>query len=394
MSKNEQCVLIKGIKYVSYYDSGGYFNAAKNYMLGLVNQGIPLTWAPIQDRLSGDMRWSLITKTKVGDPQLDPYLNRSIEYDTVILHLGPSKYPWWIEKELDKKIIGYTVWETDRIPPFWVGPINMLHRVIVPTEWNKKVFQQGGITIPINVVPHMVNPRFTDKAESAKLKPEKEYTFYFIGTWSERKAIPMLLKAYWETFSADDPTNLVIKTTSLDWTKSIRPHVLEKILLRTKIRVALLKRGYKSPAKVQVISNEIGEDEIYMLHQTSDCYISLCRSEGWGLGAFDAASLGKPVIMTGFGGQLDYLPDDLSYLVDYDLIPVQTKWRGENFAPGQRWANPDLKHASRLMKKVFNDQERAAKKGAELQKTVLLNFSKKTVMEKLLAVIDKTRLDG
>lgn len=394
MSKNEQRFLIKGIKYVSYYDSGGYFNAAKNYILGLVSQGIPLTWAPIHERPSGDIPWSLITKTKVGDPQLDPYLNRRIEYDTVILHLTSSMYPWWIEKEPDKKIIGYTVWETDRIPPFWIGPINMLHRLIVPTEWNRKIFQQGGVTIPIDVVPHMVNPRFVGKAESVRRKPDKEYTFYFIGTWSERKAIPLLLKAYWETFTADEPTNLVIKTSSFDWTKSIRPHVLEKILLRTKIRVALLKRGYKSPAKVQVISNEIDEDEIYRLHQTSDCYISLCRSEGWGLGAFDAASLGKPVIITGFGGQLEYLPDDLSYLVDYDLIPVQTKWRGENFAPGQRWANPDLKHASLLMKNVFNDQESAAKKGAALQKTVLQNFSKKNVMEKLLAVIDKPHSDG
>ena len=42
------------------------------------------------------------------------------------------------------------------------------------------------------------------------------------------------------------------------------------------------------------------------------------RGGGWG--AFEAARLGKPVIMTGYGGQLDYLDAELSHLVDYTLV--------------------------------------------------------------------------
>ena len=37
---------------------------------------------------------------------------------------------------------------------------------------------------------------------------------------------------------------------------------------------------------------------------------------------------GKPVIATGYSGNLDFMDDENSYLVDYELVPI-----GEGAAP-------------------------------------------------------------
>ncbi len=54
------------------------------------------------------------------------------------------------------------------------------------------------------------------------------------------------------------------------------------------------------------------------LHAAGDCFVSLSRGEGWGLGAFDAGSHGHPIVVTGWGGTLDMLPTGYPYCVDYE----------------------------------------------------------------------------
>lgn len=314
----------------------------------------------------------------------------------MIIHLTPEKYPWWIEHEPGKKIIGYTVWETDKIKPFWVGALNLLDGLMVPCEWNKKIFEEGGVTIPIDVVPHLLDQRIVSlpAVSDTEIKgPEKEYVFYSINSWIDRKAIPQLIKAYLDAFSADDPTCLIIKTTPLDESKSIRPHFLERILFRTHFMLLKLKWGYKSPARIKLITKRLNEREIIDLHMKGDCYVSLTRAEGWGLGAYDAATAGNPVIITGFGGQLDYLPEDLAYLVNFDLVQVRFHWRGEDFNPFQRWAETHVAHASQLMRHVFENQAKAVEKGTALKKYVLENFSEKMIMEKFLLAITRKSQD-
>ena len=86
--------------------------------------------------------------------------------------------------------------------------------------------------------------------------------------------------------------------------------------------------------------------------------MSLCRAEGWGLGAFDAAAHGNPVVMTGFGGQLDYLGDS-PYLVGFELVSVDDPSGFPSYAPEQRWADPDIEHGAELLREVFTERDRA-----------------------------------
>src|SRR3546814_19524450 len=78
-----------------------------------------------------------------------------------------------------------------------------------------------------------------------------------------------------------------------------------------------------------------------------DCFVSLHRSEGFGRGLAEAMYLGKPVIATRYSGNLDFMDERTAYLVDHELVPVQT---GEYpFAEGQHWADADTGQAADYM---------------------------------------------
>ena len=77
--------------------------------------------------------------------------------------------------------------------------------------------------------------------------------------------------------------------------------------------------------RVMVIDELLGEDEIKSLIWCSDCFVSLHRSEGFGFGLSAAMFLGKPVVATGYSGNLDYMTEENSCLVRYSLCPVP-KW--------------------------------------------------------------------
>ena len=58
------------------------------------------------------------------------------------------------------------------------------------------------------------------------------------------------------------------------------------------------------------------DDDVISLYASADCFISLHRSEGLGLGMMEAMLLGKPVIATGWSGNLDFMTADNSRLVE------------------------------------------------------------------------------
>ena len=384
MYENSVESAIKGVKYISFYGALGYFTAAKRYMLGLRNAGVPFTWTPMIPGRSWGINLEPFAGESIRDQELDPFCNRKIEYDTVIVHTVPEYYPIWSEKEAGKIIIGMTVWETDRIPEHWLGPLHKVHRLLVPTEWNKKIFRKCGITTSIDVVPHIFKDTTVESPEKTWEAESNEYTFYTIGTWTARKAIWNTIRSYLDAFTAHDRTVLIIKTTSRDFTK----RSLLGQFKETKTTAQKIVNRYPNPAKIRLVTEELDEEEILQLHRRGDCYVSLCRSEGWGLGAFDAAGFGKPVIITGFGGQTEYLPEDLTYFVDYEIVPVLDRIAAKSYSKKQNWAKPSISHASQLMRYAFEHQAEAGTKGVRLRKHIRNNFNELVISKRLISTIE------
>lgn len=318
------------IDYYSPYGTNGYAIAGKEYIKGL-NKVSNIKWVPFYF----DSKYT-VNESK----ELLSLINNNIKSEVKILHSTPEWWPDLIED--DKLNIGYTVWETDKIHPSWVDYIHSVDILFVPSEWNKKVFQNCGIKIPIYVIPHIA-PDINIKNTSS----EEIYSFYTIGQWTERKGSEDTIRVYLDTFNSKDKVELTIKTFGNNYSD------IEKKIIINKVNSIVSE--YSDPAKINLITEELSSAQILNLHQRNDCYISACKSEGWGLGAFEAALHKNPVIMTGFGGQTEFLNINKELLIDYKLIKVKGMEHIPWYKKDQKWAEPDLNHFSKLMNKVYKN---------------------------------------
>jgi len=374
-----------GIRYVSFLENSGYGEAGRRNMLALRRLGVRITWTPmVRGRGWGrGFGYEPFRGESVGDPELDALCNASIPYDVLLLHLPPEYYPRWASAAPGKTLVGCTVWETNKLPRHWPPLLNTTDLLLVPSNWNREVFRESGVTSPIRVVPHCLPAELPASQPWSQGVGRSDYVFYTINVWSERKAVRDTIEVYLRTFTEHDQVALIVKTSAEDLSHGFVPFGGQRLLTSRRAANRTLKR-HKHSAKVSVITETLSGESILALHERGNCYVSLCRSEGWGLGAFDAAARGKPVIMTGYGGQREFLPGDSAYLVDYRLVAVRAGFFYNSYTPDQRWAQADLGHAARLMRGVFEDPDEGRRRGAALKRHVEARFGAESVARQLL----------
>lgn len=382
-----------GIRYIYFADQSGYGEAARAYLHGIRQSGTPLIrtplmllnqgWIPAPNPLRRPGRGR---RCSDRDALLIAHgrTYQTVGHDTVILHLTPELWPRFINRDLN--IIGMTVWETTVIPPHWAELLRLPHRLFVPSEFTRQVFLQNGVTVPISVIPHICRPVQREPApgDIACFRrvyriPENHYVFYTINEWTARKALWHTICAYLRAFTCRDPVVLIIKTSPRG-----PENEYSDMRISTDRLVHKIREQFTGPAKICCINQRLMPHEMRCLHQIGDCYVSLTHSEGWGLGAFDAATLGKPVIITGWGGHLDYLSDDTAFLVDYELIPVQDYLGRKSYRNDQQWAEPDLNMAVELFRDVYENPGRAAQKASPLPDMIKMRFNETVVTRQLL----------
>jgi glycosyltransferase involved in cell wall biosynthesis len=297
--KGDSCKGLK-IRYYGPVGKTGYCQAAKAYFYALFENGAELTFEPLQyHSFNNEYRPSEV------DLVLYNHIGRQVDYNTVIIHSVPDgSWQRWVDAERmvnkNVRIVGLTVWETDKIHPTWVKYMNMVDYVITPCDWNREVFTKQ-ISVPVftvhNPIVQLAPPDNSFKTpfnEAVFGGWDEKMVFYTITEWTARKGIEDLIDCFLATFTEDDNTCLYIKTSTISQRDA-------ELYIESK------RSKFEKPPVIHVNTSDVSDNQISTIHKRGSIYVSLCKSEGTGLGACEATLWGNPVIITGFGGQLDYL---------------------------------------------------------------------------------------
>jgi hypothetical protein len=138
------------------------------------------------------------------------------------------------------------------------------------------------------------------------------------------------------------------------------------------------------------------DQEMSDLMAACDCYVSLHRSEGVGVTISDAMSAGKPVIATGWSGNMDFMTISTSFPVRYNLVKLERDIA--QYRAGDIWAEPSIDQAAETMRYVFEHRDEATRRGEAARSAIQSDYSPEAVGELIsrrLAVIrSKKRFDA
>jgi glycosyltransferase involved in cell wall biosynthesis len=135
-------------------------------------------------------------------------------------------------------------------------------------------------------------------------------------------------------------------------------------------------------SRIMLRDEVIEKVHVHALQRCCDAYVSLHRAEGFGLGLAECMSIGKPVIATGWSGNMEFMTESNSCLVEYDLVPVAG---GYPDSDGTCWAEPRIASAADAMRRLADDPERARALGMVARDDIRLRLSPGSAARHLLA---------
>ncbi|MDC8013453.1 glycosyltransferase [Tahibacter soli] len=258
--------------------------------------------------------------------------------------------------------IGCWFWELERFPQRWQGAFDLVDEV-----WVMSPFVRDAVAActrkPVHIVPAALDVELPARYSRGDFGLDENnfvYLFSFdFNSYATRKNADGAIAAFRRAFAdGRRDVRLVIKTIN----------------------------GQRMPRELRALVDAVADDDrievrdgfldragMWALQACCDGYVSLHRSEGFGLGLAECMLLGKPVVATAYSGNLAFMDADNSCLVDYALVPVR---EGQYPAwQGQRWAEPDVDQAATYLRRLVDDPAYARRIGDNARRSVRQRLS-------------------
>jgi glycosyltransferase involved in cell wall biosynthesis len=346
----------------------GLGQAARGYVRALEAAGVPVvtrTFATDPPPAPGQRAVRSRPETR---PFEDRMLPGGVDPAVSLLCVNADQLPQ-LAAELDDEPAGrYTIgqwaWETDAIPDRWDQAFSLVDEIWVYSSYVAENVGRAS-PVPVVVVPLPVEVPSTPACPAPVDLADGDFVFLFAFDYFstlERKNPHGLIEAFTRAFAPGEGPKLIVKTIHADF----RPEARDR-----------LRWTAGGREDVMLLDAALPPDGMAALFARADCYVSLHRSEGFGLTPAEAMALGKPVIATAYGGNTDFMTPANSYLVEWEPIDVGPD--AEHYPAEGTWADPSIEHAAALMREVWADREGARRRGAHAAHDIAAVLSPKAV---------------
>jgi glycosyltransferase involved in cell wall biosynthesis len=351
-----------------YYDG----ILSKNHSWGVVATELCLAL----ERRGFDLKMSDMVHKAVWDPgRLDPRLesklSTNVESDLVLSYCAPPN----LTSLPQGRIANIYNYEYSIIPQGWSFAINHTVKLFLPSStFSKNIFLQNGVNPAITEVLHhgIDMQKFNPHIPPLPLNSNK-FTFLCVASPHLRKGLDILLRAFAEEFAATDDVELIIKT-----------HIPQKIMTyELDIRKLFAAASQSLPlSKVRIITDYM--PDLAPLYRAAHAYVSATHSECFGLTELEAVCCGLPVITTAYGGYLDFLNPDNSYLVHCRPMYASRLMQYWHYDPRSACADPDLQHLKMQMRTVYSNYNAAQEKARRAFEQVATRFTWDNIADRFI----------
>ncbi|MEP6915167.1 MAG: glycosyltransferase, partial [Acidobacteriota bacterium] len=236
--------------------------------------------------------------------------------------------------------VGFWFWETEQLPSAYRASSDLLDEVWVATDYVAAAVR-ATISKPVHICPVPLRLPDPVPASRAELGLPEGFVFLFMFDFLSsihRKNPIGLIEAFARAFRPGEGPTLVLKS-------------INGQLARGSFEAVRAARGGR--ADIISMDGYLPSRTRDALMNACDCYVSLHRSEGFGLTLAEAMALEKPTIATAYSGNMAFMTPDNSFLVPWS--PALVPHGCEPYPKGDCWAEPDLGAAASMMRLVYEN---------------------------------------
>jgi GT2 family glycosyltransferase/glycosyltransferase involved in cell wall biosynthesis len=286
--------------------------------------------------------------------------NASPLFDTNLICVNADQVPLFFESMRGQLLpgarsIGLWAWEVENLPPAMAASEQHFDEVWGISSFTAATLSRS-LTKPVRAFPLPVVVPEVRSQTRAELGMPGGFLFLFCFDYDsvfQRKNPLAIVAAFRQAFADRAGVVLYIKTTNAE------RHAAESEALR------LAAAGC---ANIVIRDAYVASGEYFSMLDACDCYVSLHRSEGFGLTVAEAMALGKPVISTAYSATLEFANESNSFPVSARIVEIGAG--APPYPPHSRWAEPDVAAAAEQMTKVYLDRNAAADAGARASASI------------------------
>ena len=284
----------------------------------------------------------------------------------IIIHQG---WPVTSPKVRGDITVSYFFWEESLVPEAMIQCLNQYDAILVAAETVERALISSGCRRPVYNVGYSPDLGAFQKVADRQIKPiwrkTKPLTFLHVSAGDARKGVDILVRAYTGSFRKTDGVKLVIKGPPgpfKEWSE------------------AAAALGGEMPV-IETIRKDLALDDMCDLYRQADVMVLPTRGEGFNVPAAEAIAAGLRLIVTGWGGHMDFCTSGVARLVKFDMLPSPVFKQRASL-----WAEPDFDDLCTALKEAKSghlEVDRA------LRDSVLQSLDRDSWIKRVRAAVDE-----